>query len=380
MKIAILTLPLHTNYGGILQAYALQTVLERMGHEVTHLQPKVEYSRLHNPVVMPLVWCKRLYRKYFQGDRQLPVFENPYKWARKNTDRFISNNLNCRFLAPEEWNEGLAKEYDAFVVGSDQVWRPIYTPDVTRFFTAFLGHSDIRRIAYAASFGVDVNEFSKEQIACGREYLKLFSAISVREESGIRMCKELFDVQACQVLDPTMLLDCADYLRFASSAPQSPGNLMVYVLDRTEEKDAFIAEFAEKRGLVPFYANSKAEMPWDVDIPAAERLQPPLETWLKGFADADFVLTDSFHACVFSILFHKPFGVILNEARGASRIISLLKLLNLEERIIYMNSENDNSIVINHLHNEIVIDFSFIDGLLDNYRKYSLNFIIDSLE
>ena len=379
MKIAILTLDLQTNFGGILQAYALETVLERMGHEVTHLQAKVEYPPLHNPVVMPLVWCKRLYRKYFQGDSELPVFENPYKWARKNTDRFISENLNCRFLAPEEWNEGLASEYDAFVVGSDQVWRPIYTPDVTRFFTAFLGHSHIRRIAYAASFGVDVNEFSKEQIACGREYLKLFSAISVREESGIRMCKELFDVQACQVLDPTILLSREDYRRFASTAPQSPGNLMVYVLDRTEEKDAFIAEFAEKRGLVPFYANSKVET-WDVDIPAAERQQPPLETWLRGFADAEFVLTDSFHACVFSILFHKPFGVILNEARGASRIISLLKLLNLEERIIYMNSENDNSIVINHLHNEIVIDFSFIDGLLDNYRKYSLNFIIDSLE
>ena len=334
MKIAILTLPLHTNYGGILQAYALQTVLERMGHEVTHLQPKVEYTRLHNPIVMPLVWCKRLYRKYFHGDSQLPVFMNPYKSVRTNTDRFISTNLNCRFLTPEEWNEDLANEYDTFIVGSDQVWRPYYTPDVTKFFTAFLGHSDICRIAYAASFGVDVNEFSEEQIACGREYLKLFSGISVREESGIRMCKELFDVQACQALDPTLLLRREDYQRFASTAPQSPGNLMVYVLDRTEEKDAFVSEFAEKRGLVPFYTNSKSEMPWDVDIPAAERQQPPLEIWLKGFADAEFVLTDSFHACVFSILFHKPFGVFGNLFRGLSRIESLLRPLGLMDRCI----------------------------------------------
>lgn len=370
MKIAILTLPLHTNYGGILQAYALQTVLERMGHEVTHLQPKVEYPRLHNPVVMPLVWCKRLYRKYFQGDRQLPIFENPYKWARKNTDRFISNNLNCRFLAPEEWNDGLAREYDAFVVGSDQVWRPIYTPDVTRFFTAFLGHSDIRRIAYAASFGVDVNEFSEEQIACGREYLKLFSDISVREESGIRLCKELFDVQACQVLDPTLLLSREDYQRFASTAPQSPGNLMVYVLDRTDGKDAFITEFAETRGLVPFYANSKAEMPWDVDIPAAERQQPPLETWLKGFADADFVLTDSFHACVFSILFHKPFGVFVNLERGLSRIESLLSPLGLMDRCISDPSKQLDS----------VIDWLRVDDALARWRQKSMDFLKDSME
>ena len=369
MKIAILTLPLHTNYGGILQAYALQTVLERMGHEVTHLQPKVEYPRLHNPVAMPLVWCKRLYRKYFQGDSALSVFNHPYKSVRKNTDRFISNNLNCRFLAPEEWNEGLAKEYDAFVVGSDQVWRPIYTPDVTRFFTAFLGHSDFCRIAYAASFGVDVNEFSKEQIACGREYLKLFSAISVREESGIRLCKELFDVQACQVLDPTMLLSREDYQRFASTAPQSPGNLMVYVLDRTDEKDAFITEFAETRGLVPFYANSKAEIPWDVDIPIGERKQPPLENWLKGFADAEFVLTDSFHACVFSILFHKPFGVFVNLERGLSRIESLLQPLGLMDRCMI-----DAPVDLDK-----PIDWKFIDNVLMQKTESSLEFLKHAL-
>lgn len=367
MKIAILTLPLLTNYGGILQAYALQTVLERMGHEVVHLQPK--HSRLHNPVVMPLVWVKRLYRKYFQGDRQLPIFEDPYKWARKNTDRFISNNLNCRFLAPEEWNEGLAREYDAFVVGSDQVWRPIYASDVTRFFTAFLGHSDISRIAYAASFGVDVNEFSEAQIACGREYLKLFSAISVREESGIRLCKELFDVQACQVLDPTMLLRREDYQRFASTAPQSSGNLMVYVLDRTEEKDAFISEFAEKRGLVPFYANSKTEISWDVDIPIGERKQPPLENWLRGFADAEFILTDSFHACVFSILFHKPFGVFGNKSRGLSRIESLLRPLGLLDRCMI-----DAPVDLDK-----PIDWKFIDNVLMQKAESSLEFLKQGL-
>ena len=367
MKIAILTLDLQTNFGGILQAYALQTVLERMGHEVVHLQAK--HSRLHNPVVMPLVWCKRLYRKYFQGDRQLPIFENPYKWAGKNTDRFISSNLNCRFLAPEEWNEGLAREYDVIVVGSDQVWRPNYTSDVTRFFTAFLGHSDIRRIAYAASFGVDVNEFSEEQLACGREYLKLFSAISVREESGIRLCKELFDVQACQVLDPTLLLSREDYQRFASTAPQSPGNLMVYVLDRTEEKDAFIAEFAEKRGLVPFYANSKTEIPWNVDIPIGERKQPPLENWLRGFADAEFVLTDSFHACVFSILFHKPFGVFVNLERGLSRIESLLRPLGLMDRCI-----TDAPVDLDRS-----IDWKFIDNVLMQKTESSLDFLKQGL-
>ena len=365
MKIAILTLPLHTNYGGILQAYALQTVLERMGHEVVHLQPKADYPLLHNPLVMPLVWVKRLYRKLIKGNKQLPIFENPYKWARENTDRFISENINCRFLAPEDWNEGLASEYDAFVVGSDQVWRPIYSSDVTRFFTAFLGHSDVCRIAYAASFGVDVNEFSEEQRTCGRKYLKLFSAISVREESGIRMCKEVFDVQACQVLDPTMLLRREDYQRFASRAPKSSGNLMIYVLDRTDEKDVFISEFAEKHKMVPFYASSKSGILWNVDIPIEERKQPPLETWLRGFADAEFVLTDSFHACVFSILFHKPFGVFGNLERGLSRIESLLRPLGLMDRCII-----DAPVDLNR-----PIDWKFIDNVLMQKAESSLEFL-----
>ncbi len=369
MKIAILTLPLHTNYGGILQAYALQTVLERMGHSVEHLQPKVEYPRLHNPLVMPLVWIKRLYRKYFQGNRQLPVFENPYKWARKNTDRFISNNLNCRFLKSEEWNEGLAREYDTIVVGSDQVWRPIYTPDVSRFFTAFLGHSDICRIAYAASFGVDVNEFTEEQIAVGQEYLKLFSAVSVREESGIGMCRNIFNAEASQVLDPTMLLDCSEYLKFASTARKSPGNLMVYVLDRTDMTDAFVADFADKHDLIPFITNSKADFSWEIGIPFEERIQPPLENWLRGFADARFVLTDSFHACVFSILFHKPFGVFVNRHRGLSRIESLLQLLGLMDRCIADSSQQLDA----------PIDWTRVDRILSQWREKSMDFLREAL-
>lgn len=369
MKIAILTLPLHTNYGGILQAYALQTVLERMGHTVEHLQPKVTYKRLHSPFVMPFVWGKRLYRKFFKGDKDLPIFKNPYKWIRENTDRFIATNLNCRYLSSNEWNENLAKEYDAVIVGSDQVWRPLYSSDVTRFFTAFLGHSDIRRIAYAASFGVDKNEFSEEQLASGREFLKMFSAISVREEPGIKMCKELFDVEALQVLDPTMLLNREDYGLFAAEAPKSPGNLMVHVLDRTDATDSYVSEFAEELDLNPFYTNSKIEASFNVYIPISERQQPALENWLRGFVDAEFILTDSFHACVFSILFHKPFGVFVNRQRGLSRIESLLRPLGLMDRCITDPSQQLDS----------PIDWPHVDEILSRSRQKSMDFLRDAL-
>ena len=166
-----------------------------------------------------------------------------------------------------------------------------------------------------------------------------------------------------------MLLRREDYQRLASTAPQSPGNLMVYVLDRTEEKDAFIAEFAEKRGLVPFYTNSKVEMSWDVDLPIGERKQPPLETWLKGFADAEFVLTDSFHACVFSILFHKPFGVFVNLERGLSRIESLLQPLDLMDRCII-----DAPVDLDK-----PIDWNLIDNILLQKAESSMTFLKQAL-
>ena len=144
---------------------------------------------------------------------------------------------------------------------------------------------------------------------------------------------------------------------------------MVYVLDRTEEKDAFISKFAEKRGLVPFYANSKTEISWDVDIPIGERKQPPLENWLRGFADAEFILTASFHACVFSILFHKPFGVFGNLERGLSRIESLLQPLGLMDRCMI-----DAPVDLDK-----PIDWKFIDKVLMQKTESSLEFLKQGL-
>lgn len=368
MKIAILTLPLHTNYGGILQAYALQTVLERMGNEVEHLQPKVEYKQFHSPFIMPLVWVKRLYRKFFKGDTNLPIFKNPCNWIKENTDHFIAINLNCRYLSSDEWNENLAQDYDAIVVGSDQVWRPLYT-DVKKSFTTFLGHSEIRRVAYAASFGVDNDEFSKDEIIAGQEYLKLFSGISVRESSGVEMCKTLFKVDAHCVLDPTMLLQCSDYQKFASLAPPSPGNLMVHILDEVDEMEAYITRFERTHNLIAFYSNSKIDLPWDIDIPMTERKQAPVENWLRGFEDAEFVLTDSFHACVFSILFHKPFGVFVNRVRGLSRIESLLRPLGLMDRCI-----TDTNVDLDK-----PIDWDKVDDMIFRKRLQSMDFIKEAL-
>ncbi len=328
MKIAIITLPLHTNYGGILQAYALQTVLQRMGHDVQHLQPKVEFHPLHPAWKMPFVWSNRLLRKYFGGEWRLPIFEHPHRWIRRYTDVFIYQHIEMRSLSDEEWNASLAKDYDVFIVGSDQVWRPCYALPIERYFFSFLDDTCSNlRIAYAASFGTENCEFSSNQILDCRKLLQKFSFISVREQSGVEICKQLFGVRASHLLDPTLLLSKDDYLKLIQNQKPSKGNLMVYVLDETPDIQVFISQVAASEKLTPFNTINSLENCLGMQ-------QLSVENWLRGFVDAKLIITDSFHACVFAIIFNKPFICLGNDERGMSRFNSLLDLFGLQHCLL----------------------------------------------
>lgn len=333
MKIGILTLPLNTNYGGILQAYALQTVLEHMGHEVCLIEKRRKPH--HLPLwKAPLSYGMRLLKNlvghpfpilYEQKRNKEESLERQY------TNAFIDGYIKRREV--EDYTEIREGDFDAFVVGSDQIWRPIYFRQIEHAYLDFTEGWSVKRIAYAASFGTDEWEYTPRQTEqCGR-LLRLFDAVSVREVSGVALCRKRFGVRAEHVLDPTMLLSREDYIRLfeASSTPASPGNLLCYVLDETPAKTAIINNVAKERGLVPFNVKSKSD---DINAPLAERVQPPVEQWLRGFYDAEFVVTDSFHACVFSILFGRPFLAIGNAGRGMSRFTSLLSMFGLEDRLV----------------------------------------------
>lgn len=366
MRIGIVTLPLHTNYGGLLQAYALQTALRRMGHEVKHLQMPAEIPNLHPNWKMPMVYCKRAARRFFYGERNIPIFMHPHKWIRINTDAFIASHICPRYLNEEEWTEELSNEYDAIIFGSDQIWRPIYAYPIEKYFGSFLGNSKIKRISYAPSFGTEDNEYSKEQLSLCRNLLSKFNAVSVRENSAVTICKERFGVEAKHVLDPTMLLTHGDYecLFKQANTPKSAGTLAVYVLDDNQQIDYFIEEQSLQQGLTPFRINSKVE---NHKAKLSERQQPPVERWLRAFHDAKFVITDSFHACVFSILFHKPFICIGNKNRGMSRFHSLLSDFSLCDRLVEINDIGK--------YEEKEIDWPFVDNVLAQKREDAFRFL-----
>ena len=376
MKIGILTLPLHNNYGGILQAYALQTILKRMGHDAVVIDKSRE-------IKLPIISFSR-YFLYFKllahkvlVDRNTTIFwdrkhNREYKVISTYTLPFIQQYIK-RFIAARDYSNIKQGDFDAFVVGSDQVWRPKYFGQniISNAFLSFAKDWDVKRISYAASFGTEEWEYTKVQTLECKEWIKKFDAVSVRESSAVKLCKEHLDVDALHVLDPTMLLSAADYIQLFKEAntPRSSGSLMCYILDETEDKQKVVSNVEETLHLTAFSVNSKYEVR---TAPLEERIQPPVEAWLRGFYDAEFVVTDSFHACVFSILFEKPFIVYGNKNRGMARFHSLLSIFGFENRLVTSSAEAKKVI-------SVPIDWSLVNTKKKEWQEKSYNFLKNNL-
>lgn len=377
MRIGILTQPLQNNYGGLLQNYALQTILSDLGHEVLtiNIGGKV-YSR---PLIKLASVLKRSLLKASGHNiviRAWPT-KNELNIISHNTNRFVNRNIKTTKLFTQKINENLLKEYafDAYIVGSDQVWRSCYSPQLSTFFLDFLeGNSTVKKIAYAASFGVDDWELANKQTEEFGRLLKLFDAVSVREDSAVELCKNYFSVETTHLLDPTMLIDLDDYTSLVEkeNIEQSPGNLFTYILDKDSDKLNIIDDIAHTYNLKPFsvmplknFSEPGRKDIYDCVFPAPEK-------WIRGFIDAQFVITDSFHGTVFSILFNKPFISIANKGRGLTRFTSLLKLFHLEDRLIFSSED----FVPENLKE---IDWDKTNAILNQEKEKSIQFLKKNL-
>ena len=184
MKIGILTLKLHNNYGGILQAYALCNILNNIGHEAFILSLK------ENGVKSKL--------------KALLDNNNPL-------NKFVADNIPTIEISELSQREIVENKISAIIVGSDQVWRPRFTSIPIYFLDFLKNDNSIRKIAYAASFGVDKWEYSNELTEKCKELISKFNLVTVREISGVHLCKQYLNHDASLVLDPTMLLNISVY-------------------------------------------------------------------------------------------------------------------------------------------------------------------------
>lgn len=371
-KIGIFTHPFRFGYGGFMQAYALQTVLERMGHQVEVVQIRQGYYEPPQGLKALAVYVKRALFKALNLSTT-PVFaEKQYntEWPilTAQVHQFIKDYIHLREV--NSFNELKESDYDVLVVGSDQVWRPAYC-DVRQFFLQFAEHWKVNRVAYAASFGTSEKEYSEELLSICRPLAQKFDAISVREDSGVGLCRSYFDVAAVHVLDPTLLLKKEDYEEIVNRSSVTPyeDKLFSYILDECQWKKDVVSFVSKKLHIKPFSIKVCGDKR---SLSLEERIQPPVEKWLRAFMDAEYVVTDSFHGCVFSIIFHKPFIVCSNKERGVDRFNSLLNLLDLQKRLVVNAKDFDNFITEQ-------FDWTGTDFVLNNMREKSYDYLFSNL-
>ncbi|MCQ2049609.1 MAG: polysaccharide pyruvyl transferase family protein [Candidatus Saccharibacteria bacterium] len=334
MKYAILTHPLLNNYGGLLQNYALQQILKKMGQEPV----TIDYVRIvASPLrIYILSWCKSLLYFFLPGKKRIfsrySTIGHRRKWSEAFVERYIDKTKNKTKLSNDDFNG-----FDGIIVGSDQVWRPRYVYNIRNYFLDFINKTSVKKVAYAASFGVDEWEYSKKLTRQCSVLAKKFDAISVRESSGVRLCKEHLDVDATYVLDPTLLLTKDVYCELCKEISVShDAFLAAYVLDLNDAVRLQCESIAKARGLQLIFFD------------AGKNASLTVPEWVAMFRDASYVVTDSFHGTVFSIIFGKEFKCLYNKSRGSARFESLLKL--------------------------------YESGKLDEMREFSLNWLKKSLE
>lgn len=364
MKIGILTQPLHNNYGGLLQNFALQEVLRSMGHTVVTLDVNYQPYKI-SFLKRSIKFGGRLIKK-IKGDRrilfidvvkQVNFFNSPQKEQKRFIDKYIVKETFYHPLEKDFWH---THELDALVVGSDQVWRSRFSPYILNYFFDFAEGKDIKKISYAASFGVDSWDGGDDMIEPVKNLLQQFTAISVRESSGVDICSSVFGLDATLVLDPTLLLKAEDYKKIMPKRKNPQGKTCaIYVLDMNSEKQNLINKVCCEKELSIKY----------IGCPNRKGF-PSLESWLSEILYCEYVITDSFHGTVFSILFQKQFTTIMNESRGAARFETLLNMLNLKERLV---SAKDELII------DKPIDYVKVENILNERRKHSYEFISKNL-
>lgn len=355
MKIGILTQHFLLNYGGIIQNFALQQVLLELGHEPLTFEHDTCYSRTR--------WLLRTAKQILKTRslKGLPVYHTYQgRIGNKNFIKFVLKNI--RSVTVKDFTPDLTQKYglDAYIVGSDQVWRPAFNlgPRLGNMFLDFAG-DDVNKISYAASFGCKEWEYTEEQERMCGKLAKRFDAISVREASGVDLCKEHFGVDATLVLDPTLLLNKEDYGKVCHDVPKKEKHIFVYSLVVSEGVLAVAEKVAEAMGLSIIVKQAGRKL----------KKEDTIEDWFAEFRDADYVVTDSFHGMVFSIIFNKPFSIVMNPSGGNDRYLSLLSQLGLMERIVSDELQPVFS----------AIDWSDVNHRLTELRKASFEFLKTNL-
>lgn len=376
------------NYGSKLQAYAVQTLLNdnNIENEIIVYESIAEKRIVKRllKVISPLSWYSLALRRKAQkqiglSTEQSELMAKNIKQRNEAIDSFDSRySLSEKSIGYDNLTK-YAKRYESVVVGSDQVWNPMNLPG--KFTTLQFLDAKTDKISLSASFGVEKITpcFLKYYY---KKFLRNINIITVRERQGVNICHELLPgIQVYELPDPTLLLEPTYWHALANCTEVNIKEkyCFCYFLGDNPEHRIIAREFAQKEGfkivsLIHFKKYNKA----DENFADYELYDISPEKFLALICNAAFVLTDSFHGTVFSMVFHRQFFVVeryrINDSESAnSRITNLLSKVNLMNRLINKASAFTGA---------SQIEYELVDKMLMAYRSKSmcsLNYIFDHL-
>lgn len=338
-KINLLTIHWGCSYGGTMQTYATIKTLRQLGHEV---------------VLINLVHPKTNY--LFRNTRSISLFIRIVQFSLFRYFYF-GKTTNKMFSIEEKY----LPKADYTIVGSDQVWNSDITTSLkASYFLDFVKEG--QKLSYASSFGKSDWTEDENYTNYIKKQLDEFKAISIREVSGLQICKNVFGINAIQVIDPTLMHSNYDEL-IKSNKPIH--EIFPFLLAKTNNNKKICELVSHELG-IPLYSRNRIRNYFG---------RSPKE-WLRRMKNSSYIITDSFHGLAFSIIFHKQFLVVCADVRKFTRLQSLLSLLHLEERFIKSPEDLANRIDII----QKVVDYTLIDSILDSERKKSLCYLNNNLK
>ena len=355
-KVGIVTFHTALNYGAILQTYALQKFLNN--------------NNIDNEIIdYDCPFIKKCYSPFFIAGKKVinslvrgVVFRNKIFKKRENFNSFLQKyiNLSPNYQNVDEMRKD-ANKYKYFISGSDQVWSPISANFDLFYFLPFA--EDYQKHSYAASLGT--SKLTTDEQNALRQRLKGFKSISVREESAKELLKTITNINNIEVhIDPTLLLSKNDWQDMVDKKKTNEKYLLIFNVEKPINDIKFAKNIAKEKKLKIIYINDRTLIK-DKKIKYVEAPTP--NEFINLFANADTIITNSFHGTVFSIIFEKEFYVELENKKARNiRSESLLKKLNIQNREI-KNIE---------LFKPEPINWQNVANILEEERKKSQNYIL----
>lgn len=360
-KVGILTFLDALNYGAVLQAYALQTYLLSQGNlDVEILDYKPDYRKSF----APQRFSSRNPAKLLYS-RLLNLYYS--RSFRKRDSRFIDFAQNCQHLSEKKYNtiddfEESCSEYDVLITGSDQVFNP--KRDSQIYYLGFNAKNCLR-VAYAPSIGLSsLSEETENKIA---PWVRQFDAVSCREEDGAKILSNIRGSLVKVVCDPVCLLTKEQWIEMAIH-PKNRNYIFVYDLNGGEQLFGLARKLSDQTGLPIVYSSLKAIHPYVRNCETHHDLGP--KEWLGYIANASYVVTDSFHGTMLSLILQTPVINKIAVKSTSSRITSIMTRLGVQSQLI----ENIKDF------NITAIRFSAYQHKLDAFITESKKYLISAIQ